>query len=56
MGTKLVVIFWVMLASLVIAMNVMCADLSPQHADFLKTLFWDLPCMVIERIVPFYGS
>jgi len=56
MSNYITTAFFVIFLSAVIAMNLMCAELSPQHAEFLKTFFWDFPCMLIERIIPAFGS
>lgn len=50
--TALVIIF----LSAVIVMNLMCADLSPQHAEFLNTFFVEFPKVLIERLIPAFGS
>ena len=56
MSTYIKVSLWVLVISTFIAIQLMAADLSSQHAEFLKMLFWDAPCMVIERLLPGIGS
>lgn len=56
MNTKITAVLWVTIAVTFVAIQVMMADISPQHAEFLRTFLWDFPCMLIERIIPFYGS
>jgi hypothetical protein len=56
MKLNIIVVFCSLFIIACVAINLMCADLSPQHAEFLKTFFWDFPCMVIERLIPGFGS
>lgn len=29
---------------------------SPQYAEFVTLMFWEVPAMVVERIIPTIGS
>jgi hypothetical protein len=56
MSTKITAALWVTIVITFVAIQFMMADISPQHAEFLRTFLWDFPCILLERIVPWYGS
>lgn len=43
---------WSTITGGMIAMQLMLAALSPQHAQFLKTFFWDFPIAIAQALVP----
>ncbi len=43
---------WIMGISLVIVPQLLLADLSPQHAEFLRVFFWEFPISLVKAWVP----
>ena len=35
-----------------VLMNVLMADISPQHKEFLKLFFWELPIALAQAWIP----
>lgn len=43
---------WIMVIAMVIVPQLLIADLSPQHTEFLHTFFWDFPKAILCAWVP----
>jgi len=43
---------WGLVTVTFVGFQLALADLSPQHAEFLRIFFWELPCALAQAWIP----